>query len=223
MASILKVDELQYSDGTPFQLGSNPPTIQTFTASGTWTKPAGCKAVKVTVQGGGGGAGGVTFSSATTRTLAAASGGYGELFLDVTSISSVSVSVGAAGVGGANGSTNGTAGGTSSFGTHITATGGAGTEAATDVNKSGNAYYPTGGTCTGGFLNIAGAGTLQTNGNLYIGANSKLGVGGFYVYDASGGNGTGYGSGGAAAIPVVAGTYAGGSGASGIVIVEEFY
>jgi hypothetical protein len=33
-------------------------SFQVFTSSGTWTRPAGCKAVKVIVTGGGGGGGG---------------------------------------------------------------------------------------------------------------------------------------------------------------------
>src|SRR5215470_9267978 len=53
------------------------PTMQIFTASGTWTKPAGLRKVKVTVIGGGGGSGGVGATAGTQASAAAgaASGG----------------------------------------------------------------------------------------------------------------------------------------------------
>ena len=115
MASILKVDELQYSDGTPFELGSNPPTIQTFTSSGTWTKPDGCKTVKVTVTGGGGGSATVTTNNSSSG--GGGAGGTAIKFIDVSAVSSVTVTVG-------NGGGVSSSGGTSSFGAYCSATGG---------------------------------------------------------------------------------------------------
>jgi hypothetical protein len=78
-----------------------------FTAPGTWTKPASCTQVRVTVIGGGAGG---------TPTLTAGSGG---LAMAITPVSApVSVTVGAGGAVNVSG-------GTSSFGPAVSATGGA--------------------------------------------------------------------------------------------------
>src|SRR6056300_1444810 len=52
-----------------------PPTIQVFTSSGTWTAPAGCRAIEVTVVGGGGGGGGVDGQGSGTAAGAGGGGG----------------------------------------------------------------------------------------------------------------------------------------------------
>ena len=60
---------------TGIEAGGNPPTMTVFTSSGTWTKPAGCQKIKVTVVGGGGGSGGAR--SATGGTAFSGGGGAG--------------------------------------------------------------------------------------------------------------------------------------------------
>lgn len=80
---------------------------QLFTAPGTWTKPASCSQVRVTVIGGGGGAVANNPSN----------GGYGGAIIASVPVSApVSVTVGSGGVA--------APGGTSSFGPLATATGG---------------------------------------------------------------------------------------------------
>lgn len=110
--------------------------VQTFTSSGTWTKPDGAKAVYVEVYGAGGGGGSGRKAAASTFRWAGAGGGGGAktfiTFDAVNLASTVSVTIGAGGSGGAavlsnttNGN-NGAAGGTSSFGSYLLSYGGGG-------------------------------------------------------------------------------------------------
>jgi hypothetical protein len=99
---------------------------QVFTTSGTWTKPTGVKTVEVTVVGAGGGC---TYSSS-----ASGGGGFYRAIADVSTVSSVAVTVGA-------GQTSNTDGGESSFGSFIACTGG---KTVTNINQGGNSgvwYY----------------------------------------------------------------------------------
>ena len=92
-------------------------SVNTYTSSGTWNKPAGCTKIMVVCVGGGGGGCGHTESGGA--------GGYCERMLDVTGISSVSVTVG----GGGDGRTyyQGCGDGAqTSFGSYLYATGGRG-------------------------------------------------------------------------------------------------
>jgi hypothetical protein len=181
---------------------------QIFTATGTWTKPSGITTIKVQVQGSGGGGG--------TWQSAGGAGGYGEKLIDVTSISSETVTVGEPGAGGANASQ---VGGTVSFGSHVTATGGQ--ARAIQGNDPGR-----GGNCSGGDINMkGGGGTNSHNDNstmVSAGGASFFGGGppGRYNDVPQDGNtdGGAYGTGGASA----EGSGHGGDGVKGVVIVEEY-
>ncbi len=121
------------TDGTNWKVISGSPNLlsvagsRTFTSSGTFTVPNGVTRVKFYVTGGGGGGG---YSSEATGSYAyAAGGGSGGTAIGSASVTpgqSISVTIGAAGTGGTSPSPNGTAGGTSSFGSYASATGGAG-------------------------------------------------------------------------------------------------
>ncbi|MGX4981202.1 glycine-rich domain-containing protein [Enterobacter kobei] len=212
--------------------------ILTFTSSGTYTPTAGTKKIRVRIIGGGG-AGGGAAASTVSGYLAAGHGGnagsYGETgLIDVSGTTSVAVIVGAAGVGSAG--ANGTAGGASSFGGYIIAPGGTGGNygAAGAASNSWVPDYTQSDECTGTamLISIPGQGgfgqmsfsTGSAKGGR--GGSSVLGTGGSaFVLNAKGGYGWGFGGGGAGSVTTYAnGTSAtaGGHGARGQVIVEEY-
>jgi hypothetical protein len=188
--------------------------MQTYTSPATWTKPAGLKAVKVTVVGGGG----------ASRTATPA-----------PTIPTNPV----------------TSGGTSSFGSFLSATGGG--LSSPNVPVSAGA----GGSGSGGDINVSGQpGRDVPSASCSVGGNSALGFGQGAIISEVGASGIAYGGGahansvsggaggGGASIEFISapsipgpvsvtvgagGTISGptapngGNGGAGIVIVEEFY
>lgn len=140
--------KILYTDGsTPswIEAGSsgNITSMQVFSSSGTWNKPADVRYIHVQVQGGGGGGSGHGESGG--------SGGYSEEIINVQSISSVTVTVS----GEANGTYyrgGGGNGGSSSFGSYLSASGGYG------ANRNNQHSGGLGGVGSGGNLNIYGGG-----------------------------------------------------------------
>ncbi|MCW8457403.1 hypothetical protein OQJ16_07480 [Legionella pneumophila] len=212
-------------------------SVQVFNASGTWTKPAGIRKVLVYVVGGGGG-GGYAAPAAGEAMVGSggASGSVGIGTIDVTAIASVAVTVGAAGAGGvASTLTDATAGGTSSFGAHISAPGGNG---GTQTNSGAGNNMVSGGTsgttATGG--NIAnwkgqpGAPAARISSTVYTagnGAVSIFGGGGLGIATgagsfAAGSSGSGHGAGGGGGARRDGANANGGAGAPGIVLVFEY-
>lgn len=99
--------------------------IQVFTASGTWNKPAGVAMVNVLLVGGGGGGGG----AGGVNNVGGGGGGGGAAvigFVNVSSVSSVNITIGEGGAGGSSAPSDGQAGGTTSFGSFLSAPGGSG-------------------------------------------------------------------------------------------------
>jgi len=100
-------------------------SMQAFTATGTYTKPAGINTIKVYITGGGGGGGSSQSGYGRSWGAGAPAGGTAIEVLDASAITTVAVTCGAAGAAG-NGTGGGGDGGTSSFGTYCSATGGEG-------------------------------------------------------------------------------------------------
>ncbi len=116
-------------------------SMQVFTSSGTWNRPAGVRYIKVKVQGGGGGASGHGESGAA--------GGYAERVIEVlqNGISSVGITIGGGGTGNYY-SGAGNDGGTTSFGPYVSAGGGHG------ANRQNQHSGGVSGAGSGGDLNI---------------------------------------------------------------------
>jgi hypothetical protein len=208
-----------YRDPAP--LGALLPglqSIQTFTASGTWTKPDGIATILTIGTGPGGGGG--THVTANRQGGGGGSGATCIELIDVTAIASETVTVGTGGAGGvAGGNAGGNGSGATTFGAHWSA--GAGNGAA-----AGNGAGGAAGTASGANVNISGgvgdqtdnAGGTSTSGR---GAPSFWGGGGGAVGNGNvaGNNGLSPGSGGSGATGTV---NVGGAGANGIVVVLEF-
>ena len=180
--------------------GGGMASVQAFITSGTWTKPSGIKSVRVQLCGSG--------AHGSNGGWGGGAGGYSEKFIDVTNISSETVTVGPAG----------SSGSTSSFGSHCSATGGAAHTGSRDAGY--------GGAGTGGHVNIRGGGGQTAAGLAHSGGGGSSYFGGSSPGTANTTDSTlhaaiSYGAGG---IGVYNG-YTQGSAASvatGVVIVYEY-
>jgi hypothetical protein len=193
-------------------------SVQTFTSSGTWTRPTGITKVIMEVQGAGGG--GAGNDGTGYYCTGGGGGGYAKKFLDVSSISTSTITVGAAGSGGGSASSGGAGGATSwADGTNTITGNGGNAGIARTSNNAGEA----GGSASGGDINIDGGYSIgvyhnQSLDRSYMAGGSFLGVAGNGT--TSGANpGTGYGAGGGG---VMASSGSGAAGAAGIVIVWEY-
>ena len=202
---------------------NTPPSVQTFTSSGTYTKTSGMVGAKVTIIGGGGGGGGSQETSGgyDYGGGGGASGSTVIKWYTAAQVSSTeSVTVGAGGAG-ATSPTGGSSGSNSTF-KSMSAGGGGGGAGPT---SSGNG--PTSPSASGGDINLRGAAwgyghSLDMLGG--DGGNSSFGGGGRGGKNEAGGVGApntgGGGGGGGASSGSIKG---GGNGAAGICIVEEFF
>ncbi len=221
-ASTLTTYVFESPDGTNLQLVNlaKQPTIQVLTSgsSATYTTPTGATRIKVRLVGGGGGGGGATANNGTAG--------------NNTTFSTLTGSGGAAGIAAGTGTA---AGGAAANG-DINIPGGGGQAGSTSALAGDATQGGQGGASAFGG---AGAGALAaTGGNGATNSGGGGGGGGGNGVSQSGGGG---GSGGyvektifapaatytytvgAAANGGSAGTNAGGNGAAGIIIVDEYY
>lgn len=216
--------------------------INVYTSSDTWTKPDGLKFVTVWVVGGGGGGGGIASdANAHAGTGGGGGGASFKVILESALSSSETVTIGAGGTGGTNVGGSGSAGGTSSFGSHCSATGGDGGNGdATGTSTYPNDFYispiVSGGVGSSGDINLSGqtgmfGRALASNRTTLSNGGSAPGpFGGKPTLDfltgaqADGYDGNIYGGGGGGAASDAAGTTGvGGDGADGVVVVQEFF
>lgn len=189
--------------------------LEQYTSPATWTKPASLKAIKVTVVGDGGNGGACPGPSTTGAAAGGGGGGAAIAYIPAPSIPGpVAITAGP---------------GTNSFGAFCSATGGG-----NGNNAQTNGIAGVGGLGSGGDINIngGGGGSIGAGGaGSGAGGSSILGGGGAAVSKFSGpgvtagqaGGNYGGGGGGAAKLAPSAASASGGTGAPGIVIVEEFY
>lgn len=201
--------------------------VSTFTSSGTWTKATRESALGVTigkiivyVTGGGGGG---TYPAGNLADDFGGGGGAGGTaikIIDVSAISSETVTIGSGGTGSTT-NTNGTDGGSSSFGSHCSASGGNG-------GRNASAGSGLGGIGSSGDLNLRGG--VGTGGitNTSSGTNHRLGAGGDSYWGGGGAQASGfdvaetgiYGGGGGGGV-WQSGYRSGANGGDGIVVVWE--
>lgn len=219
-----------------FTRASKLPTIQKFTASGTYTPTSGMLYCTIECLGGGGGGGGAAGTAGGI--FSGCGGGSGvraiKYFVTAATIgASQTVTIGAAGTAGSAGANAGGAGGNTSVGAICIAnggTGGGGGSTGTGPAGSSGATVGTGDIVAPGSCCLPGVysnGVItpaQTGG---AGGNSVYGAGGnptLSLGSSTGAAGLGFGSGGGGGLAAnTASTFAGGAGTAGLVIITEFF
>jgi len=185
--------------------------MQVFTGSGTWNCPANVRYIRVQCVGGGGGGSGHGESGGA--------GGYAERILNVTSISSVSVSIGGD-VGGSFYAGAGSNGNGVSFGPYVSANAGYG------ANQQSQHCGGVSGTGSGGDVNLYGSGggshhhSFGPGGRTYFGGSVAGGHpnGGNFSHNHQSHSVPGSGGRGA----YFHGHY-GSNGKSGMIIITHYY
>ncbi len=216
-------------------------TILTTTSTSPYVPPAGCRAILVKAIGGGGGSGYIACSttSETSISTGGAAGAYVEKLI-TSPLTSYDFSVGAGGAGGTSGSNIGANGSNTTFGTSfLTAGGGSGGNSVINATTEQTLNGAGGGLAVGGDININGADALPASilsagnlGSAFIssGGPSIFGTSPSCGYFLTGGGNYGAGTGPNPGDGAMGGyslgyviSYIGGTGADGIIIIDEYY
>jgi hypothetical protein len=190
--------------------------VQSFSASGTFTVPTGVTQVEVELWGGGSGS---FASTAGAASGGGSGGGYAKKRISgLAPGQQISVTIGAGGNAGSVGGASATSGGTSTFGSLVSATGGSLNYLASATSPQNGATPP--GVGVGGDVNLTGsAGQAGTGNQGGMGGAGPMGgtqnsgtTGVAGLFPAGGASGAGTG---ASATP-----FAGAAGAAGLVVVR---
>lgn len=208
--------------------------VQVFYNSGIYNPTPGTKKVIVEMVGGGGGSAGSRSASSGQISVGGAGGAGSYAKGQFTqNFSGVQITVGAKGAGGTSSWPYASDGGTSSFGSLITAAGGSAGQPAGPANSfpfSTVAAVVSAGANNANIIGTPGQGasaSIAVSAAVVTeapGGSSQFGAGGFITaFNAKGVNGSGYGSGGGPS-KVNGGNaaVAGGDGSQGLVIVWEY-
>lgn len=196
MGRLLSVSESAASAGMPFGNG----VVRVFKASGTFVVPPGINQLRVSVLGGG--AGGLASCHASSGVsypnYGGAGGGFASKVIAVSPGDSFAYVVGAGGNGmkmynGTTVTVVATAGGTTSFGSELSATGG-GIATRGTIASAGIAGTPGQGiggdiNCSGGRSGIVQASCIEVGGQQYFRFAHALGGGAAGHFYGNGGNG----------------------------------
>ena len=191
--------------------------VESFSSSGTFVVPTGVSQIEVELWGAGSG----TFASnAGAASGGGSGGGYAKKrIVGLTPGQQISVTIGTGGSAGTVAGAAPTAGGTSSFGSLVSATGGSLNYLATTSSPQNGATPP--GIGVGGDVNLSGSAGQAGSGNQGgmggagpLGGSQNSGTTGVNgLFPGGGASGAGTGAGGSS-------SYAGAAGASGLVVVR---
>ncbi|HIF0642006.1 TPA: phage tail protein [Klebsiella pneumoniae] len=208
--------------------------VQVFYNSGIYNPTPGTKKVIVEMVGGGGGSAG-SRAAGSGQVAVGGAGGAGSYAKGsfTQNFNGVQVTVGTKGAGGTVSGPYASDGGTSSFGSLISAAGGAAGQPAGPTSSfpfSTVAAVVSAGVNGANIIGTPGQGasaSVVVNASVVIespGGSSQFGAGGFITaFNAKGVNGSGYGAGGGPSKVNSGGAaVAGGDGSQGLVIVWEY-
>jgi len=222
--------------GAPIWAQPGPASIQVLNTSGTYTTPAGVKAIIIELVGGGGGSGAIAAATGNNNGTVSGGGGSGSYTraLIINPASSYTYIIGLGGTASAIGVAGGNGGATSFNAGTITAPGGTGGAAGSTLANGSVSLGGAGGVAgIGGSFMVPGhGGGTGFSGSVIsvagAGANSYFGDGGVApaVIDGtsrSGVAGSSFGAGASGAAAVNVGTGAlGAAGFHGVIIVTEY-